>query len=403
MSTKKKTTSTSTTSAASWAQPAIDDSLKGLQSAAGVSQGNAATVQPYLMSAIQQLGQTPGYMQAAQNQTQNTINGGSKNPYASQIAQAGQTSNPYTPQIAAGQGTNPYAQQLTSQGTNDYIKQIANSGGKNPYLDQLTAENPYIKQLIDVNSSTNPYAAGVADRLGQQTGAQYAASFGTAGRTGSGLAALLSTQGIGDTLNGFYSNQYATDQGYRNQALTTGANLKAQGIAQAAQYAGQDLDRSQQGLLSAGQLQDSQLGRNLQGLQSAGQLSSQDMDRNQAGLTSAAGLRSDDFTRQLQALQASGNLYGNDLDRQQSAIGQASNLYNSGLSGLSQLGSLSSLSALLPLQGASAYSGALAGLVNPYATTSGTGTTSSGGLGSLLSGLAGAGLAGWSSGGFKGA
>jgi hypothetical protein len=48
MSTKKKTTSTQTNTAATWAQPSITSSLSGLDNASKVSSANAAAVQPAL-------------------------------------------------------------------------------------------------------------------------------------------------------------------------------------------------------------------------------------------------------------------------------------------------------------------------------------------------------------------
>jgi hypothetical protein len=66
---------------------------------------------------------------------------------------------------------------------------------------------------------SNPYSGGIADLIAQKTGAQYNSTFGAAGRAHGGLAALLSSQGVGDALNSFYSNQYATDRGLQQQAI----------------------------------------------------------------------------------------------------------------------------------------------------------------------------------------
>jgi hypothetical protein len=111
-------------------------------------------------------------------------------------------------------------------------------------LSQLTGPNQYIDQLLQTTSHENPYLAQTADRIGQQTGAQLASSFGGSGRSGSGLAALLGGQGIGDALSTFYGNQYNNDQQLRASALTNAAQMQQSGITNAAQL-------SQQGTQSA--------------------------------------------------------------------------------------------------------------------------------------------------------
>lgn len=275
---KVKTTSsmTGTTTAAPWAQPAIDQGLSGLQSASQQSQANSAAVQPYLMNAIQSIGSgTPSYLQASNNQLESTIKGG-------------------------GLNANQYQSALTS----------------NPYLSQMTGPNEYIDKLLSTTAQDNPYLAQTADRIGQQTGAQLASSFGGSGRSGSGLAALLGGQGIGDALGTFYGNQYNQDQQLRASALTNAAQMQQQGITNAAQL-------SQSGTQAAASLQDAALAR------------------------------------------------------QQQAMLAAPEQYQGNMANISPLLQLSGASALLPLQGASTYTGALSGLINPYNSTSGnsTGTT----------------------------
>jgi hypothetical protein len=365
MSTKKKTSTTQTNSAAAWAQPSITGALGGLDTASGVSSANAASAQPYLQSAIQSIANgitnPTGYQQAAGSQLTNMINGGS--------------ANPYTSQIAGYDASNPYTSQLGSQDFSNI------SGGDNQYISQLASgQNDYIDKLMDVNSSTNPYAAAQADQLGAKTGASYAASFGGAGRSGSGLASLLGTQGIGDTLNNFYSNQYATDQGYRNSALTTAANLK------------------NQSLTSAAQLQDSQNGRDMAAAQAQDQL-------HQSGLQSAGQLSDASNARGLSAVNAASGLAADDSNRQLQAIGQAPAQYAGSLQGIAPLLNAASTSTLLPLQGASAYSGAVGQLTQPYGTQQTNSTSSTSGLGTVLGPalqlggmLAGGGLSGGLSG-----
>jgi hypothetical protein len=65
----------------------------------------------------------------------------------------------------------------------------------------------------------NPYIDHAADLVAQKTGAQYESSFGGAGRAHGGLAALLSSQGVGDALNGLYGQQYNQERGLQQQAI----------------------------------------------------------------------------------------------------------------------------------------------------------------------------------------
>jgi hypothetical protein len=399
MSTKKKTTSTQTNTAATWAQPSITSSLSGLDAASKVSSGNAAAVQPALMQAVNSVANgistPPAYLQAAGNQLTNTINGGSQNPYTAQMA-GYNTTNPYTASVGGYDTSNPYASQIGNYDTsNPYAAQIAGQtfdGGSNQYIGQLASgQNDYIDKLMTVNEGTNPYASAMADQLGQKTGANYAASFGTAGRSGSGLAALLGTQGIGDTLNSFYSNQYNTDQGYRNSALTNAANLKQQSLISAAGFQDSDLARAlqaqqmqSQALQSAGGLYDSSNARGLQAQTAAGGLYDSSNARGLQAQTAAGSMADASNARGLSALSGAANISSDDLNRQLSAVGQASNLYGGSLQGISPLLNLAQTSTLLPLQGASAYSGAVGQLTQPYGTQQTKSTETTGGLGTLV-------------------
>jgi hypothetical protein len=232
---------------------------------------------------------------------------------------------------------------------------------------------------MTVNEGTNPYASAMADQLGQKTGANYAASFGTAGRSGSGLAALLGTQGIGDTLNSFYSNQYNTDQGYRNSALTNAANLKQQSLISAAGFQDSDLARAlqaqqmqSQALQSAGGLYDSSNARGLQAQTAAGGLYDSSNARGLQAQTSAGSMADASNARGLSGLLSAAGLNSDDMNRQLTASGMASSLYGGSLQGISPLLQLAQTSAGLPLAGASTYANGVQGLTLPYATQTGT-------------------------------
>lgn len=69
-----------------------------------------------------------------------------------------------------------------------------------------------------LDPSTNPHAAGIADLIAKRTQGGYNASFGASGRSHGGLAALLSSQGVGDALGQFYGNMYEQERGRQQQA-----------------------------------------------------------------------------------------------------------------------------------------------------------------------------------------
>jgi hypothetical protein len=66
--------------------------------------------------------------------------------------------------------------------------------------------------------SGSPETSHLADLIAQKTGAQYNSTFGAAGRGHGGLAALLSGQGVGDALSGFYADQYNRERQNQLQA-----------------------------------------------------------------------------------------------------------------------------------------------------------------------------------------
>lgn len=69
-----------------------------------------------------------------------------------------------------------------------------------------------------LSPETNPWAGGIADQIAKRTQGSYNASFGASGRSHGGLAALLSSQGVGDALGQFYGGIYDTERGRQMQA-----------------------------------------------------------------------------------------------------------------------------------------------------------------------------------------
>lgn len=75
--------------------------------------------------------------------------------------------------------------------------------------------------------NSNPHTGAIADLIAQKTGAQYNSTFGAAGRSNGGLAALLSSQGIGDALQSFYGDQYNRERGMQQQAIMAAPAFRA--------------------------------------------------------------------------------------------------------------------------------------------------------------------------------
>lgn len=67
--------------------------------------------------------------------------------------------------------------------------------------------------------NSNPHTGGIADLIAAKTGAQYNSTFGAAGRSRGGMAALLSGQGVGDALRSFYSDTYNNERQLQQQAI----------------------------------------------------------------------------------------------------------------------------------------------------------------------------------------
>lgn len=147
------------------------------------------------------------------------------------------TTTPYDPVAikgAEGDLSSAYGQ---TQGTisqyspalNTAIQQIQQNIAHPPQFMTDAASN--LDKTINgyyLDPSTNPYSAGMAKLIADRTQGEYNSTFGASGRTHGGLAALLSSQGVGDALNNFYGNIYNTERGYQN-AATMGAPAFHQG------------------------------------------------------------------------------------------------------------------------------------------------------------------------------
>lgn len=137
------------------------------------------------------------------------------------------TNTPYDPAaIKAGEGalSGAYGQ---AQGTvaqyspalQGAINQIQQKIANPPqYLTDARAQLDKTIKGAYLDPNSNPAAAGMAKLIADRTQGNYNATFGASGRSHGGLAALLSTQGVGDALNGFYGNIYNTERGMQQGA-----------------------------------------------------------------------------------------------------------------------------------------------------------------------------------------
>ena len=137
------------------------------------------------------------------------------------------TTTPYdAPAIKAGEGalSGAYGQ---AQGTiSQYspalqgaINQIQSNITTPPQI--ATDASANLDKTINggyLDPSTNPYSSGMAKLIADRTQGEYNSTFGAAGRSHGGLAALLSGQGVGDALNNFYGNIYNSERGNQQAA-----------------------------------------------------------------------------------------------------------------------------------------------------------------------------------------
>lgn len=70
-----------------------------------------------------------------------------------------------------------------------------------------------------LSPSTNPYSAAMGKQIADQTQGEYNSTFGGSGRAHGGMAALLSSQGVGNALDNFYGNIYEQERSRQQQAM----------------------------------------------------------------------------------------------------------------------------------------------------------------------------------------
>lgn len=108
----------------------------------------------------------------------------------------------------------------------DMLHQVTNdpNGGSVP---SAIAENNKTLHGDYLDPNTNPYLKGIADRAGQAAGAHADASFGSAGREGSGLAGYYSGKGVADAVGGIYGGAYDNERNRMGAAVGQAPGLEA--------------------------------------------------------------------------------------------------------------------------------------------------------------------------------
>lgn len=95
----------------------------------------------------------------------------------------------------------------------------ASGTAMNPPAYSVDARNQLDKTINGDYINANPYTGGIADLIAKKTQGQYNTTFGGSGRAHGGLAALLSSQGVGDALSQFYNQNYQNERGMQQQAI----------------------------------------------------------------------------------------------------------------------------------------------------------------------------------------
>lgn len=103
-------------------------------------------------------------------------------------------------------------------GINSEIQRLSGQLGTPPAY-QTDARAQLDKTINGDFIGANPHTSAIADLIAQKTGAQYNSSFGSAGRAHGGMAALLSSQGVGDALQSFYNDNYNNERQLQQQAI----------------------------------------------------------------------------------------------------------------------------------------------------------------------------------------
>jgi hypothetical protein len=135
---------------------------------------------------------------------------------------------PYdAPAIKAGEGALNTAYGQTQNTINQYspalntaIQKIQQNIAAPPqYMTDAAGQLDKTIKGDYLDPSTNPYSSGMAKLIADQTAGEYGATYGAAGRSHGGMAALLSSQGVGNALNGFYGGLYEAERGRQQQAV----------------------------------------------------------------------------------------------------------------------------------------------------------------------------------------
>lgn len=98
-------------------------------------------------------------------------------------------------------------------------EEIDNLANDSSGIDAALAENNKTIRGDYLNPETNPYLKDIAERMGSSALQKINAQFGSAGRTGSGLAGYFAGQGVGAAVGDVYGANYNTERGRQQAAV----------------------------------------------------------------------------------------------------------------------------------------------------------------------------------------
>lgn len=107
----------------------------------------------------------------------------------------------------------------------DRLASTVNAGAT--ALDPAIAENNKTLSGDYLNPDTNPYIKDIASRMAGEAGAVSNASFGGAGRTGSGLNQYYTSKGAADAAGDVYNTNYQNERGRMSSAVGMAPGLEA--------------------------------------------------------------------------------------------------------------------------------------------------------------------------------
>jgi hypothetical protein len=120
---------------------------------------------------------------------------------------------------------------LEQSGYADLAAQANPNGAAQSDLNAALAENQKTASGAYLDPTTNPYIAAIARDTAGTTMSNINSTFGGAGRSGSGLDAYYSGQGVANAENTLYDNNYNTERQLQQSAVNEAPSLATGSLA----------------------------------------------------------------------------------------------------------------------------------------------------------------------------